>query len=110
MVPSKTGRNRVELVGFQCASVGPRNVTVELFSDAAQIEFSEGAIRCSTILKARIIKSDDDQVQNFFNQNSISFPSSSQLWARPLHIEIPGEFTICVTKRKPRGFSMSFEL
>ena len=78
---------------FQCSSVWPKNIIVELFNDSAQIEFSEGSLRCSTILYAKIIKSGDEQIQKFFKmKDNINFPSSSQLWAKPISIEIPGKF------------------
>lgn len=96
LLPNKSTRRHLADTmesSFQCSSVGPKNIIVELFNDSAQIEFSEGSLRCSTILYAKIIKSGDEQIQKFFKmKDNINFPSSSQLWAKPISIEIPGKF------------------
>jgi len=94
LLPNKSTRRHLADTmesSFQCSSVGPKNIIVELFNDSAQIEFSEGSLRCSTILYAKIIKSGEEQIQKFFKmKDNINFPSSSQLWAKPISIEIPG--------------------
>ena len=98
LLPNKSTRRHLADTmesSFQCSSVGPKNIIVELFNDSAQIEFSEGSLRCSTILYAKIIKSGDEQIQKFFKmKDNINFPSSSQLWAKPISIEIPGKFPL----------------
>ena len=92
MVPSKSKRREEKTARstgttFQCTSVTPRNMLIDLF-DFAQLEFSEGSLRCSTIMYCRQIK--PESVRGLFYHDNVAYPSSAQLWSKPINIDIPG--------------------
>ena len=93
LVPSKIKKDKMEKgrstgTTFQCTSVSSRNMVIDLF-DFAQLEFSEGSLRCSTIMYARQIK--PESVRDLFYHDNVAYPSAAQLWSRPLNLDIPGK-------------------
>ena len=96
LVPSKVKKDKMEKgrntgTTFQCTSVSSRNMVIDLF-DFAQLEFSEGSLRCSTIMYARQIK--PESVRHLFYHDNVAYPSSAQLWSKPLNLDIPGKTEI----------------
>ena len=110
LVPSKANRTKATSASgatFMCTSVSSRNTILDLF-EFAQLEFNEGSLRCSTVLYARQIKSDSESLRSLFcNRDVVSYPSSAQLWSKPINIDIPGKQVNFYTGKKVPTFEVT---
>ena len=99
--PAKTGRSMLPAKNLsngggapsslQCCSVGAGHSSLQLHC-AAQLDFEPGTLRCQTLLYAKVLDAGHEELKKLIFNTDINLPSSSQIWSKPLSIDIPGKF------------------
>lgn len=99
MLPSKMTPNNGAPASLQCCSVGSAKIELQLHG-CAQLELEEGTLRCQTLLYAKILDASHEDLKKLIFNEDINLPSSSQIWSKPMSIEIKGKYFIKFLKSK----------
>ena len=93
MLPAKNLSNSSAATAsaLQCCSVGAGNSTLQLHG-AAQLDFEAGTLRCQTLLYAKVLDAGHEELKKLIFNDDINLPSSSQIWSKPISIDIPGRY------------------
>lgn len=100
--PTKTGRSMLPAKmtsatgvpsSLQCCSVGSGESSLQLHG-CAQLDFDAGTLRCQTLLYAKVLDASQEDMKKLIFNTDINLPSSSQIWSKPISIDIPGEQNI----------------